>query len=130
MFRESTSEVDGGFGGGGGECGGGGGGGGYTGGAVLDYDNDIPGGGGHSVYVQYPSLLIHSESVEYSFNDDDGYVEIVPANCNCSGTCAVNETEDTFECFCPDNTTLAQDGFDCYYGKPEHVYSRQWPCIV
>jgi hypothetical protein len=40
-------------------------------------------------------------------------VDIVPANCNCSGTCAVNETEDMFECFCPDNTTLAQDGFDC-----------------
>ena len=121
MFRESTSEVDGGFGGGGGECGGGGGGGGFTGGAVLDYNNDIPGGGGHSVYVLHSSLLINSESVEYSFNDGDGYVEIVPANCNCSGTCAVNETEDTFECFCPDNTTLAQDGFDCYYGKPEHV---------
>ena len=116
MSGLATSEVDGGFGGGGGECGGGGGGGGYTGGAVLDYSNDIPGGGGHSVYVLHPSLLI-SDPVEYSFNNGDGYVDIVPANCNCSGTCAVNEMEDMFECFCPDNTTLAQDGFDCYYGK-------------
>ena len=121
MSTEITSKVDGGFGGGGGECGGGGGGGGYTGGAVLAYRNDIPGGGGHSVYVYHSSLLIHSESVEYSFNNGDGYVDIVPASCNCSGACAVNQTEDMFECFCPGNTTLAHDGFDCYYGKSEHV---------
>ena len=44
-------------------------------------------------------------------------MDIVPANCNFSGTCAVNEMEDMFECFCSDSTTLAQDGFDCYYGK-------------
>ena len=120
---ESTEEVDGGFGGGGGECGGGGGGGGYTGGAILAYRNDIPGGGGHSVVVRFEnvSIMMLLDSLEFSFNSDDGYVDIVPANCNCSGTCAVNETEDTFECFCPDNTTLAQDGFDCYYGKSEHA---------
>ena len=51
-----TNEIEGGFGGGGGECGEGGGGGGYTGGAVLDYSNDIPGGGGHSVYVSDSQL--------------------------------------------------------------------------
>ena len=118
MSTESTSEVDGGFGGGGGECGGGGGGGGFTGGAVLEYRNDMPGGGGHSVYFLYStSLTIETESVEYSFNSGDGYVDIVPASCNCSGTCAVNEVEDTFECFCPENTTVALDGFDCYYGE-------------
>lgn len=114
LFRQ----VNGGFGGGGGECGGGGGGGGFTGGAVLEYRNDMPGGGGHSVYFLYStSLTIETESVEYSFNSGDGYVDIVPASCNCSGTCAVNEVEDTFECFCPENTTVALDGFDCYYGE-------------
>ena len=121
-ITESAGEVDGGFGGGGGECGGGGGGGGYTGGAVFGYSNDIPGGGGHSFISSISPLVIDPESVEFSFNSGtDGYVDIVPANCNCSGTCAVNETEDTFECFCPDNTALAQDGFDCYYGKLEHA---------
>ena len=74
MFRESTSQVDGGFGGGGGECGGGGGGGGYTGGVVLDYRNNIPGGGGHSVYVYHSMLLVHSESVDLSFNDGDAWL--------------------------------------------------------
>ena len=123
--RESTGEVDGGFGGGGGECGGGGGGGGYTGGAVLDYSNDIPGGGGHSVVFVFENISIMLlDLLEFSFNSGDGYVDIVPANCNCSGTCAVNVTEDMFECFCPDNTTLAQDGFDCYYGKSEHTYNH------
>ena len=110
---ESTGEADGGFSGGGGECGGG-----YTGGAVLAKKNDIPGGGGHSICVNFsdsPLIIIDSVPAEYSFNSGDGYVDIVPANCNCSGICAVNETEDTFECFCSDNTTLAQDGFDCYY---------------
>ena len=119
-----ANEIDGGFGGGGGECGGGGGGGGYTGEAILDYSNDIPGGGGHSVYVPNSPFTIDSETVEFSFNSGDGYVDIVPANCKCSGTCVVNETEDTFECFCPDNTTLAHDGFDCYYGKLEHVHAH------
>ena len=120
LNTESTGEVDGGFGGGGGECGGGGGGGGYTGGAILAYRNDVPGGGGHSVVVRFENMML-LDTLEFSFNSDDGYVDIVPANCNCSGTCAVNVTEDTFECFCPDNTTLAQDGFDCYYGKSEQT---------
>ena len=117
------SNVNGGFGGGGGECGGGGGGGGYTGGAVLNYNNDIPGGGGQSVVLRFENTsitpLVNDSLVLFSINSGDGYVDIVPANCNCSGTCAVNETEDTFECFCPDNTTLAQDGFDCYNDKQE-----------
>ena len=54
----SFSNVDGGFGGGGGECGGGGGGGGYTGGAVLDYSNEIPGGGGESI-----AFIFHNVSI-------------------------------------------------------------------
>ena len=114
-------DVDGGFGGGGGECGGGGGGGGYTGGAVLDVDNNVPGGGGHSyVNVRGPELPIAS-SLKFSFNDQDGYVDIIPANCNCTGYCVVNNTEDTFECFCVGNTQLAQDGFDCFQRKL-HAY--------
>ena len=111
------SEVNGGFGGGGGECGGGGGGGGFTGGAVLDIQNNIPGGGGHTVAIISPSIPpfnLHA----FSFNgDNDGYVDIIPANCNCTGYCSVNETEDTFECFCPNDTQLAQDGFDCFNGE-------------
>ena len=54
----SFSNVDGGFGGGGGECGGGGGGGGYTGGTVLDYSNEIPGGGGESI-----AFIFHNVSI-------------------------------------------------------------------
>ena len=114
---ELFSEVDGGFGGGGGECGGGGGGGGFTGGAVLDMDNYIPGGGGHS-YADFTSQnLTILPPLIFTYNEGDGYVDIIPANCNCTGYCAVNETEDTFECFCPNDTQLAQDGFDCFYGE-------------
>ena len=109
-------EVNGGFGGGGGECGGGGGGGGFTGGAVLDIGNYIPGGGGHSTAFLFPDLPILG-GVGFSYNTEDGYVDIVPANCNCTEYCTVNETEDTFECFCPNDTQLAQDGFDCYNGE-------------
>ena len=113
---ETFKEVDGGFGGGGGECGGGGGGGGYTGGAVLQIDNYVPGGGGHSVLFSSQDIPILG-SLRPFFNDGDGFVNIVPANCNCTGTCAVNEADDTFECLCPNNTNLALDRFDCYHGK-------------
>ena len=110
-------EVNGGFGGGGGQCAGGGGGGGYTGGAVLDIPSYIPGGGGHSFAFNFsnvPIFNIHG----FSYNgDSDGYVDIVPANCNCTGYCFVNETKDTFECFCPNDTQLALDGFDCFSGE-------------
>ena len=109
-------EADGGFGGGGGECGGGGGGGGYTGGAVLDYANFVVGGGGHSVVFHSDQFLSIVSTLKHGFNDDDGFVDIVPANCNCTGTCVVNQTADTFECICPTNATLALDGFDCYQG--------------
>ena len=116
-------EVNGGFGGGGGECGGGGGGEGFTGGAVLRVGNYIPGGGGHSGVVRSKELPILS-GVSIFYNEDEGYVDIVPANCNCTGYCAVNETEDVFECFCPNDTQLAQDGFDCFNG------SLSWTIII
>ena len=109
-------EVSGGFGGDGGECGGGGRGGGYTGGAVLDIPIYVPGGGGHSnafTFRNIPVFNLHG----YSYNSGDGYVDIIPANCNCTGYCSVNETDDTFECFCPNDTHLAQDGFDCFNGE-------------
>ena len=109
-------DVSGGFGGGGGECGGGGGGGGYTGGTVLDNGNYIPGGGGHSGVVVFQDLPILSH-ISFSYNTEDGYVDIVQANCNCTGYCVVNRTEDMFECFCPNDTQLAEDGFDCFNGK-------------
>ena len=104
-------EADGGFGGGGGGCGGGGGGGGYTGGAVLGDANTTPGGGGYLYYGQASPL-----SVSYN-TEDDGYVDIVAADCGCSYKCAVYEDDDQFECLCPNGTTPAPDPSDCYYSE-------------
>ena len=114
------SGVYGGFGGGGGACGGGGGGGGYTGGAILASGVTIPGEGGYSfvgnslttsfrVYTVNEGLL-NSES-------NDGFVEIVLADCGCVHMCQINSTDDTFRCLCPGNTTLAPDLSDCFAGK-------------
>ena len=114
------SGVYGGFGGGGGACGGGGGGGGYTGGAILAAGVTIPGEGGYSltgnsITTSFRIYII----VEGTLNreDDDGFVEIILANCGCVHTCFVNSTEDTFECLCPNNTMLAPDLSDCFAGE-------------
>ena len=112
-------EADGGFGGGGGGCGGGGGGGGYTGGAVLGNTNTVPGGGG---YVLSPYFDENDEEeIDEDFYDynteEDGYVEIVAADCGCVHECVVYEEEDQFECLCPNDTQLAPDLNDCYYGE-------------
>ena len=104
-------EAVGGFGGGGGGCGEGGGGGGYTGGAVIGVTIDTPGGGGFS----YNALTNSNEVFPgYTFNDGDGYVDIVAADCGCVYECVVYEEEDQFECLCPNDTQLAPDLSDCY----------------
>ena len=105
-------EVDGGFGGGGGGCGGGGAGGGLTGGAILGDTVITPGGGGYSYYGECDQLPTDS-----AYNYDDGYVDVVAADCGCVYECVVYEEEDQFECLCPNETQLAPDLSDCYRGK-------------
>ena len=99
----------GGFGGGGGGCGGGGG---YTGGPILGVGNVIPGGGGYTVEIN--SYFSMESLTDISFNDGDGYVDIVAADCGCVYECVVYEEEDQFECLCPNDTQLAPDLSDCY----------------
>ena len=110
-FIGEFEEVYGGFGGGGGGCGEGGGGGGYSGGDVLFYGNDVPGGGGYSTLYGWHDI----PDGDFSLNDGDGYVEIVPADCGCVYECAVSGEE--FECLCPGETQLAPDQSDCYEGE-------------
>ena len=110
------SDASGGFGGGGGGCGGGGGGGGFFGGDVLDAGNDIPGRGGSS-QVLIPNVIRSSPEFEFSDDSEDGFIEILPGNCNCVHVCMLYEEDDEFECLCPDGTTLALDESDCYKCK-------------
>ena len=108
--------VYGGFGSGGGGCGGGGGGGGYTGGAVLERGLDVPGGGGYSFVFKD----IFVSSLGSSLNTaEDGYVDIVPADCGCAYQCDLDEITEQFECLCPNGTEimLAPDLSDCFQGK-------------
>ena len=107
--------VNGGFGGGGGGCGGGGGGGGFHGGGVLAINSNMyPGGGGYSLLENNSALPLYF--IEDGFNDSDGFVDIVPADCNCAHQCVVYEEDEQFECRCPNNTFLAPDQFDCFEG--------------
>ena len=111
----SDSETYGGFGGGGGGCGGGGGGGGYTGGSAIENTPLAPGGRG-TLFVANSSsgeevILLDS----YTNDDVHGFVEIVPVDCGCIGSCVVYESEQ-FECVCPENSVLAPDQSDCYNG--------------
>ena len=99
---------NGGFGGGGAGCGGGGGGGGVTGGPVLAAGNTVPGGGG------YTSV---ASSKVMSYNEGEGYVDIVEADCGCVYQCEVFEEDDQFLCLCPNDTQLAPDLSDCFFSK-------------
>ena len=110
---EQLREAVGGFGAGGGGCLEGGGGGGFTGGAVVNFSAVTPGSGGYS----FNSLSIDYEVLQYSYNEGDGYVDIVAADCGCVYECVVYEEEDEFECLCPNNTQLAPDLSDCYYSE-------------
>ena len=121
-FRDIPySGVYGGFGGGGGACGGGGGGGGYTGGAILASGVTIPGEGGYSfvgdnITTSFRVQVIDDNEGQLNREQIEGFVDIILANCGCVHTCLVNSTGDTFECFCPENTTLAPDLSDCFTG--------------
>ena len=117
--------VYGGFGGGGGACGGGGGGGGYTGGAILDVGVTVPGGGGFSFVGNSitTSFAVHSvDAGRLNYDRDEGFVEIVLANCGCVYECLVNTTEDQFECLCPNNTELAPNLNDCFASKLDKLH--------
>lgn len=107
----------GGFGGGGGGCENGGGGGGYTGGRVSNYASDdslyLPGEGGYS-YVTSNEGVVHPYT-DLGFNEGEGYVEILPLNCLCTGECLI--VDDTFSCSCLVNAVVAPDGFDCFQGE-------------
>ena len=113
----------GGFGAGGGQCGGGGGGGGYTGGSIFGNGNLVPGGGGYSYLTDTFEGLRNGS--EYGLNnEEEGFVEIVPADCGCLHGCVVYEEENEFECICPNGTQLAPDLLHCFRGKVS-LYS---PC--
>ena len=107
----------GGFGGGGGGCENGGGGGGYTGGRVSAYNGGeslyLPGEGGYS-YVTRNGDVTHPYD-DLGFNEGEGYVEILPLNCLCTGECLI--VDDTFCCSCPVDAQIAPDGFDCFQGE-------------
>ena len=107
-------EVNGGFGGGGGGCGGGGGGGGYTGGSTVENTPWAYGEGGYS-FVANGSSDKEVIVLDSYVNADalHGFVEIVPVDCGCTGSCVMYES-DQFECVCPENTVLAPDQSDCY----------------
>ena len=114
------SGVYGGFGGGGGACGGGGGGGGYTGGAILAIGVTIPGEGGYSFTGNSITTSFRVDTIHAGLlnrEDDDGFVEIILANCGCVHTCFVDSIEDTYECLCPNNAMLAPDLSDCFVGE-------------
>lgn len=109
----------GGFGGGGGGCGGGGGGGGFTGGDLLGEGSTVPGGGG--VSYTGSSFLTSFKLIKFvgdTLNtQQDGYVDIINADCECVFQCEVYHEEDKFQCVCPSGTYIAPDSSDCYEGK-------------
>ena len=124
LFDRPLSEVYGGFGGGGGGCGGGGGGGGYTGGAVVQRSVDLPGGGGYSAFSRTTDDDIAVVPIELSQNiNDDGYVDIVLANCGCAYECDLDIQTEQFECLCRNDTQRAPDQSDCFQGKKHCMLS-------
>ena len=114
--RTPLAHASGGFGGGGGGCEMGGGGGGYTGGrSGLHWPSYllwryVPGEGGYSYLDERKGTLLSE-----GFNSGGGYVSIVPVDCNCIGSCTLDD--DKFYCTCPNGSVLAPDGFDCYKGE-------------
>ena len=115
--RPLIESVHGGFGGGGGQCETGGSGGGFTGGSVFSNQFfGIPGNGGYFSFFSQPLNEVTEVSVGLN-KELDGFVELIPTHCGCGYECIIDEGNQTFECICPDNTTLADNQFDCYEGK-------------
>lgn len=115
-----VSNTLGGFGGGGGGCGGGGGGGGYLGGRVAGEGRLVPGSGGTSYTgspfkTSFKAIRFVGDALNMQF--EDGYVDIVHADCKCVFKCTVYQEQDAFECTCPGNSVLADDDSDCYFGE-------------
>ena len=110
---ERLQMATGGFGGGGGGCLEGGGGGGFTGGNVINVTEVTPGSGGYSLPLV--------ETLD--FNEGDGYVDIVEADCGCVHRCEVYEEEDQFQCLCPNDTLLAPDLSDCFYSEQREIHA-------
>ena len=118
LFDRPLPEVYGGFGGGGGGCGGGGGGGGYTGGDIVQRSVDLPGGGGYSAFDPTTDDGSAVVPIEFFPNiNDDGYVDIVLANCGCAYECDLDIETEQFECLCRNDTQRAPDQSDCFQGK-------------
>lgn len=114
--RPLFESVHGGFGGGGGQCESGGSGGGFTGGSVFSNQAfGIPGNGGFFSFFSDSVNSVVEVTNELNFGID-GFVEIVPYHCGCGHLCVMDEEANTFECICPDNSSLAPNGFDCYKG--------------
>ncbi len=118
-------DVSGGFGGGGGPCVEGGGGGGYTGGDLLSSGRFVPGGGGYSTVTGFLDV----PDGDFSWNEGEGYVDVVPADCGCVYQCTVFPEEDQFECICPVGAELAPDENDCYEGKSVCVCVCACVCV-
>ena len=115
------SNVNEGFGGGGGQCGGGGAGGGYTGGTVFASLYDVPSGGGYFLGPQsapqgagYDNASFTQLSIDLN-PGEDGFVDIVPADCGCADDCIVDQ--EMFQCSCSSGFQLHPNGRDCFRGK-------------
>lgn len=130
MAELELNGTFGGFGGGGGGCSGGGGGGGYVGGRVAGQGMLIPGSGGSS-YTGAPFRTsfktIHFIRDFMNTEFEDGYVDIVHADCECIFKCVIYHEQDAFECTCPGNSLIAGDGSDCYFGE---WFSYQYKPII
>jgi len=108
--------AHGGFGGGGGQCQSGGSGGGFSGGSIFSGDFGIPGNGGFSTNISSGLNTVSLES--WGFNEEvDGYIELTHVNCECLYKCNIDYDANLFNCLCPDDFSLAPDGFDCFTGE-------------
>ncbi|XP_023244156.1 leukocyte tyrosine kinase receptor-like isoform X1 [Centruroides sculpturatus] len=116
----SSFSTSGGFGGGGGACYSGGGGGGYKGGNAAEVDEITKNGQGGTSFVSSLSIL---PLIEPGMNEGDGFLQILPAqsDCGCQYLCIVIDmTEITYQCICPEGSSLEDDGTSCKAHK-EHL---------
>ena len=89
---------------------------------MLDVGETVPGGGGFSFIGDNLTTSFKVNEIGFGLLNqerDDGFVEIILANCGCVHECLINTTEDQFECLCPNDTELTADLSDCYTGEFE-----------